>query len=52
MRDLRSVDWQGMSEKLSPFKGIIRSPGPVFGDIGTSPSCTITVVFLPSEVSS
>jgi KUP system potassium uptake protein len=35
-----------MSEKTSPVKGIIRSLGLVFGDIGTSPIYTITVVFL------
>ncbi|MBI5633512.1 MAG: KUP/HAK/KT family potassium transporter, partial [Nitrospirae bacterium] len=35
-----------MSEKTSPIKGIIRSLGLVFGDIGTSPIYTVTVVFL------
>jgi KUP system potassium uptake protein len=35
-----------MSEKLSPVKGVIRSLGLVFGDIGTSPIYTITVIFL------
>lgn len=35
-----------MLEKESPVKGIIRSLGLVFGDIGTSPIYTITVVFL------
>ncbi|MBI5073597.1 MAG: KUP/HAK/KT family potassium transporter [Nitrospirae bacterium] len=35
-----------MSEKTSPLKGIIRSLGLVFGDIGTSPIYTVTVVFL------
>ncbi len=35
-----------MSEKTSPIKGIIRSLGLVFGDIGTSPIYTLTVVFL------
>jgi len=35
-----------MSEKTSPVKGIIRSLGLVFGDIGTSPIYTLTVVFL------
>ncbi|MBI3377323.1 MAG: KUP/HAK/KT family potassium transporter [Nitrospirae bacterium] len=33
-------------EKQSQIKGIIRSLGLVFGDIGTSPIYTITVVFL------
>lgn len=33
-------------EKSSPVKGIIRSLGLVFGDIGTSPIYTLTVVFL------
>jgi KUP system potassium uptake protein len=36
----------GMLNKESPFKGIIKSLGLVFGDIGTSPIYTITVVFL------
>ena len=35
-----------MSEKTSPVKGIIKSLGLVFGDIGTSPIYTVTVVFL------
>jgi len=35
-----------MSEKVSPFKGVIKSLGLVFGDIGTSPIYTLTVVFL------
>ncbi|MBI4823311.1 MAG: KUP/HAK/KT family potassium transporter [Nitrospirae bacterium] len=35
-----------MSEKNSPIKGIIQSLGLVFGDIGTSPIYTVTVVFL------
>jgi len=35
-----------MLKKESPFKGIIKSLGLVFGDIGTSPIYTITVVFL------
>ncbi len=35
-----------MSEKASPIKGIVRSLGLVFGDIGTSPIYTLTVVFL------
>ena len=33
-------------EKQSQTKGIIRSLGLVFGDIGTSPIYTLTVVFL------
>lgn len=42
-----------MLEKESPIKGIIKSLGLVFGDIGTSPIYTITVIFLltkPTEV--
>ncbi len=35
-----------MTEKTSPTRGIIRSLGLVFGDIGTSPIYTVTVVFL------
>ncbi|GAB4483227.1 MAG: KUP/HAK/KT family potassium transporter [Thermodesulfovibrionales bacterium] len=35
-----------MTEQTSPIKGIIRSFGLVFGDIGTSPIYTLTVVFL------
>ncbi|MBI4838966.1 MAG: KUP/HAK/KT family potassium transporter [Nitrospirae bacterium] len=35
-----------MIEKESPIKGIIKSLGLVFGDIGTSPIYTITVIFL------
>ena len=35
-----------MSEKTSPVKGIVKSLGLVFGDIGTSPIYTVTVVFL------
>ena len=35
-----------MSDKNSPLKGIIRSLGLVFGDIGTSPIYTLTVIFL------
>ena len=35
-----------MSEKNNPIKGIIHSLGLVFGDIGTSPIYTLTVVFL------
>lgn len=33
-------------EKESPFKGILKSLGLVFGDIGTSPIYTLTVIFL------
>lgn len=35
-----------MLEQTSPAKGIIKSLGLVFGDIGTSPIYTVTVVFL------
>ncbi len=35
-----------MLEKESPVKGIIKSLGLVFGDIGTSPIYTLTVIFL------
>ncbi|HWR72649.1 MAG TPA: KUP/HAK/KT family potassium transporter [Nitrospirota bacterium] len=35
-----------MSDKTSPIKGIIQSLGLVFGDIGTSPIYTFTVIFL------
>ncbi|MFO0754387.1 MAG: KUP/HAK/KT family potassium transporter [Thermodesulfovibrionales bacterium] len=35
-----------MLEKESPLKGIIKSLGLVFGDIGTSPIYTLTVIFL------
>ena len=35
-----------MPEKHSPITGIIKSLGLVFGDIGTSPIYTLTVVFL------
>jgi len=35
-----------MLNKESPVKGIIKSLGLVFGDIGTSPIYTLTVVFL------
>jgi KUP system potassium uptake protein len=38
-----------MSEKHSQLKGIIRALGLVFGDIGTSPIYTMTVVFLLTE---
>ncbi len=32
--------------KISPFKGTLKSLGLVFGDIGTSPIYTLTVIFL------
>ena len=35
-----------MLEKEPPIKGIIKSLGLVFGDIGTSPIYTLTVIFL------
>lgn len=35
-----------MPDKTSPFKGTIKSLGLVFGDIGTSPIYTFTVIFL------
>jgi len=35
-----------MPDKLSPAKGILKSLGLVFGDIGTSPIYTFTVIFL------
>ncbi len=35
-----------MPDKTSPIKGIIQSLGLVFGDIGTSPIYTFTVIFL------
>jgi len=35
-----------MTEKRSPITGIIKALGLVFGDIGTSPIYTVTVVFL------
>ncbi len=41
-----------MPDKASPVKGIVRSLGLVFGDIGTSPIYTLTVIILltkPSE---
>jgi KUP system potassium uptake protein len=38
-----------MPEKESPFKGAIKSLGLVFGDIGTSPIYTLTVIFLLLE---
>jgi KUP system potassium uptake protein len=38
-----------MPDKVSPAKGIIKSLGLVFGDIGTSPIYTLTVIFLLSK---
>ncbi|OGW41330.1 MAG: potassium transporter Kup [Nitrospirae bacterium RBG_13_39_12] len=35
-----------MAEKSNPAKGIIKALGLVFGDIGTSPIYTLTVVFI------
>jgi KUP system potassium uptake protein len=35
-----------MPDKISPVKGIIKSLGLVFGDIGTSPIYTVTVIIL------
>ena len=35
-----------MPDKVSPLKGTIKSLGLVFGDIGTSPIYTLTVIFL------
>jgi len=35
-----------MPDKVSPVKGIIKSLGLVFGDIGTSPIYTLTVIIL------
>jgi KUP system potassium uptake protein len=35
-----------MPDKTSPFKGTLKSLGLVFGDIGTSPIYTLTVIFL------
>ncbi len=35
-----------MTQKKPPFRGIIHSLGLVFGDIGTSPIYTLTVIFL------
>ena len=40
-------------ETHNPVKGIINSLGIVFGDIGTSPIYTVTIIFLvikPTEV--
>jgi KUP system potassium uptake protein len=38
-----------MPDKVSPAKGIIKSLGLVFGDIGTSPIYTLTVIFILTE---
>jgi KUP system potassium uptake protein len=38
-----------MMEKKSSFRGILQSLGLVFGDIGTSPIYTLTVIFLLTE---
>jgi KUP system potassium uptake protein len=35
-----------MPDKISPLKGTMKSLGLVFGDIGTSPIYTLTVIFL------
>ena len=35
-----------MTKKKSPFRGIVQSLGLVFGDIGTSPIYTLTVIIL------
>jgi len=35
-----------MPDRVSPFKGTMKSLGLVFGDIGTSPIYTLTVIFL------
>ena len=35
-----------MPDKASPFKGTLKSLGLVFGDIGTSPIYTLTVIFI------
>ncbi|NTW58993.1 MAG: KUP/HAK/KT family potassium transporter [Nitrospirae bacterium] len=35
-----------MTQKKSPFRGIVQSLGLVFGDIGTSPIYTLTVIIL------
>lgn len=40
-----------MLEKEPPIKGIIKSLGLVFGDIGTSPIYTLTVIFLLTKPS-
>ena len=38
-----------MNEKKAQFRGILQSLGLVFGDIGTSPIYTLTVIFLITE---
>jgi KUP system potassium uptake protein len=38
-----------MPDKVSPFKGTLKSLGLVFGDIGTSPIYTLTVIFMLTE---
>ncbi|MGE5172557.1 MAG: KUP/HAK/KT family potassium transporter, partial [Betaproteobacteria bacterium] len=38
-----------MPDRTSPIKGVIRSLGLVFGDIGTSPIYTLTVIFILTE---
>ncbi len=37
---------EAAADKNSPFAGVVKSMGLVFGDIGTSPIYTLTVVFL------
>ena len=37
------------TKRSSPFKGTVKSLGLVFGDIGTSPIYTLTVVFLLTQ---
>jgi KUP system potassium uptake protein len=41
-----------MDKKENPFKGVIKSFGLVFGDIGTSPIYTLTVIFLLTKPTS
>lgn len=43
---LRGKKQKKMLEKENPIRGIIKSLGLVFGDIGTSPIYTLTVIFL------
>jgi KUP system potassium uptake protein len=38
-----------MTQKKSPLRGIVQSLGLVFGDIGTSPIYTLTVIFLLTQ---
>jgi KUP system potassium uptake protein len=38
-----------MSQKKAQFRGVLQSLGLVFGDIGTSPIYTLTVIFLITE---